>query len=80
MGVSGDVVLELEEDPEAPLAGAHAGLFHVALLFPSRLELARVCQRIIATNTMIEGAADHGTHEAIYLRDPDENGLELACD
>jgi catechol 2,3-dioxygenase len=52
----------------------------VALLFPSRLELARAAQRLVVTRTPIQGASDHGTHEAIYLPDPDGNGLELAAD
>src|SRR5262249_46531998 len=47
---------------------------------PTRLELARAALRIAATRTPIQGASDHGTHEAIYLPDPDGNGLELAAD
>jgi catechol 2,3-dioxygenase len=77
---NGTVVLELEQRPDARRAGRHAGLYHVALLFPSREELAFVAQRIARTRTMIDGASDHGTHEAIYLPDPDGNGLELAAD
>lgn len=73
-------VLRLVADPAAKRAGRHAGLYHVALLFPSRLELARVLLRLVATSTMIQGASDHLTHEAIYLPDPDGNGLELAAD
>lgn len=76
----GTAVLELEANPGARRPGRHAGLYHVALLFPSREELARAAVRIAATATMIEGASDHGTHEAIYLPDPDGNGLELAAD
>lgn len=76
----GTVVLELVERPDARPAGRHAGLYHVALLYPSREELARVIERIAATGTAIDGASDHGTHEAIYLPDPDGNGLELAVD
>ena len=73
-------VLLLAEAPAARGAGRHAGLYHVALLMPSRLELARVAARLVATRTPIQGASDHGTHEAIYLADPDGNGLELAAD
>ena len=73
-------VLMLVEDPGARPPGRHAGLYHVALLYPSRLELARAAQRILVTRTTITGASDHGTHEAIYLPDPDGNGLELAAD
>jgi catechol 2,3-dioxygenase len=76
----GEDVLVLVEDPAARPPGRHAGLYHVALLYPSRLELARAAQRILVTRTRISGASDHGTHEAIYLSDPDGNGLELAAD
>lgn len=57
-----------------------AGLYHVALLYPSRIELARVGQRIAEGRVRIDGASDHGTHEAFYLPDPFGNGLELAAD
>jgi catechol 2,3-dioxygenase len=70
----------LHEDPVARPAGRHAGLYHVALLYPDREELARAALRLAATRTPIQGASDHGTHEAIYLADPDGNGLELAAD
>jgi catechol 2,3-dioxygenase len=73
-------VLVLREEPGARPAGRHAGLYHVALLFPERIELARVGVRIAVSRTPIQGASDHGTHEAIYLPDPDGNGLELAWD
>ena len=74
------VVLELVEDPQARPAGRHAGLYHYALLYPSREELARAAIRLSVTQTPIEGASDHRTHEAIYLPDPDGNGIELAAD
>jgi catechol 2,3-dioxygenase len=80
LGDGAATVLTLHEDPEARPAGRHAGLYHYALLFPSREELARTMLRIIATRTPIHGASDHGTHEAIYLPDPDGNGIELAAD
>jgi catechol 2,3-dioxygenase len=70
----------LVEDPSARPAGRHAGLYHFALLHPSRLELARAAQRLAATRTPISGASDHGISEAIYLADPDGNGIELAAD
>jgi catechol 2,3-dioxygenase len=72
--------LVLHEDPVAHAPGRHAGLYHVALLYPEREELARAALRLAATRTPIQGASDHGTHEAIYLGDPDGNGLELAAD
>jgi catechol 2,3-dioxygenase len=72
--------LVLHEEPSARPARRHAGLYHVALRFETRAELARVAVRIAVTQTPIQGASDHGTHEAIYLADPDGNGLELAWD
>jgi catechol 2,3-dioxygenase len=80
MGTGDEDVLVFAENPSARRAGRHAGLYHVALLFPSRLELARVAARVGAAGAPIQGASDHGTHEAIYLPDPDGNGLELAAD
>jgi catechol 2,3-dioxygenase len=80
MGVGGEDLLVLYEEPGARRAGRHAGLYHYALLFPSREELARAAVRLAATKTPIQGASDHGTHEAIYLPDPDGNGIELAAD
>jgi catechol 2,3-dioxygenase len=75
-----ETVLVLHQDPQARPAGRHAGLYHYALLFPTREELARVALRVAAARTPIQGASDHGTHEAIYLADPDGNGIELAAD
>jgi catechol 2,3-dioxygenase len=80
MGVGEEALLELYEEPGVRRAGRHAGLYHYALLFPSREELARAALRVAATKTPIQGASDHGTHEAIYLPDPDGNGIELAAD
>ena len=56
------------------------GLYHFAILLPSRKELARAILRLQAHNWPIEGAADHGASEAIYLKDPDRNGIELYAD
>lgn len=80
LGDGTTVTLELFEDPAARPAGRHAGLYHYALLYPSREELARAAVRLSVTDTPIEGASDHRTHEAIYLPDPDGNGIELAAD
>jgi catechol 2,3-dioxygenase len=80
LGAGEDDVLVLHEQPGAREPGRHAGLYHVALLYPSRLELARAGQRLAASRTPVDGASDHGTHEAFYLRDADGNGLELAAD
>jgi catechol 2,3-dioxygenase len=73
-------LLVLVADPGARPAGRHAGLYHVALLHPSRLELARAAARLAETRTRIYGASDHGISEAIYLPDPDGNEIELAAD
>ena len=78
----GEDVVVLQEEPGARPNGEHlrhAGLYHVALNYPTRLELARALRRIAAARTQI-GAADHATHEAVYLSDPDGNGIELAWD
>ncbi len=57
-----------------------AGLFHTAILYPTRKDLARILQRLLDANYPISGFADHGVSEAIYLDDPDENGVELYWD
>src|SRR3954464_8042113 len=80
LGAGAEDLVVLHEDPAATPAGRHGGLYHVALLYPSREELARVAIRLAVTRVPIQGAANHGTHEAIYLPDPDGNGLELAAD
>jgi len=80
MGAGRDDLLVLHEEPFARPAGRHAGLYHFALLHPDRTELARALMRLAATRTRIEGASDHGISEAIYLPDPDGNGIELAAD
>jgi len=80
LGTGGEDVLVLHEEPGARPAGRHAGLYHFALLHPSREELARAARRLLETDTPISGASDHGVSEAIYLPDPDGNGIELASD
>src|SRR3954447_4810438 len=80
LGAGGEDLLVLTEEPDARPAGRHAGLYHFALLHPSRLELARAAQRLIETETPVSGASDHKISEAIYLPDPDGNGIELAAD
>lgn len=57
-----------------------AGLYHAAILYPGRRDLAQVLQRLLAAGYPITGAADHGVSEAIYLNDPDGNGIELYWD
>ncbi|HUB88002.1 MAG TPA: VOC family protein [Verrucomicrobiae bacterium] len=56
------------------------GLYHVAILYPTRSALADALRRVLAAGIELEGASDHGVSEAIYLRDPDGNGVELYCD
>jgi catechol 2,3-dioxygenase len=56
------------------------GLYHVAILYPTRAELAAAVRRVRKAGIPLEGAADHGVSEAIYLHDPDHNGVELYWD
>ncbi|HVF70264.1 MAG TPA: VOC family protein [Chthoniobacterales bacterium] len=56
------------------------GLFHLAILYPSRAQLADALRRLINAKIPLDGASDHGVSEALYLRDPDENGVELYWD
>lgn len=64
---------------KSPAAGT-TGLYHLAVLYPTRAALADALQRLIAANIPLEGASDHGVSEALYLRDPDDNGVELYRD
>lgn len=63
----------------APPPGT-TGLYHVAILYPTRAELADALRRVVRAKIPLEGASDHGVSEAIYLRDPDGNGVELYWD
>jgi catechol 2,3-dioxygenase len=76
----GETIVTLREEPSARAPRREAGLYHFALLYPNREELARVARRVAETRTRIDGASDHRTHEAIYLPDPDGIGVELAAD
>ena len=62
-----------------PPRGA-TGLYHLAILYPSRASLADALRHVLAAGVELDGAADHGVSEAIYLRDPDGNGVELYRD
>jgi len=64
----------------SPPAHGTTGLFHLAVLYPSRAALADAFRRLIRADIPLDGASDHGVSEALYLRDPDENGVELYCD
>jgi catechol 2,3-dioxygenase len=63
-----------------PPPPGHTGLYHTAILFPTRLELALALKRVVEARIPLDGAADHGVSEALYLRDPDDNGVELYWD
>ena len=63
----------------APPRGT-TGLYHLAILFPTRAGLAEALRRLIAAGIELDGASDHGVSEALYLRDPDNNGVELYWD
>jgi len=67
-----------ENAPKPP--PGRTGLYHLAILYPNRLELARAFKRLFDHGVSIEGASDHGVSEAIYLRDPDGHGVELYRD
>ncbi len=64
----------------APPAPGTTGLFHVAIRYPSRASLANALRRVQAAGIALDGVADHGVSEALYLRDPDRNGVELYWD
>jgi catechol 2,3-dioxygenase len=64
--------------PPAPRNAA--GLFHLAILYPGRRDLAQALRWLLEASYPIDGASDHGVSEALYLRDPDDNGVELAAD
>ena len=63
-----------------PAPSHSAGLFHLAILYPERRDLAQALRWLLESNYPIDGASDHGVSEALYLRDPDGNGVELAAD
>jgi len=63
-----------------PPAPGTTGLYHLAILYPTRAALAGALRRLMEANVPLEGASDHGVSEALYLRDPDDNGVELYWD
>lgn len=63
-----------------PPPPGHTGLYHSAFLFPDRAALGAAIKRVLAAGIALDGAADHGVSEAVYLRDPDGNGVELYRD
>lgn len=69
-----------ESKGASPPPPGHTGLYHFAILFPSRQELAKALKRLVDAGYPLDGASDHGVSEAIYLHDPDTNGIELYRD
>ncbi|WP_243698636.1 VOC family protein [Paracoccus alkanivorans] len=81
LGAGGDVLLELREDPHAkPRDPGQAGLFHTAFLLPERADLGRWLRHAVHVGLRLSGASDHGVSEAIYLDDPEGNGIEVYWD
>jgi len=81
LGVDGTPLIELVDDPAAPPAPpGSTGLFHLALLVPDRPSLARAVQRVVGAGERFTGASDHFVSEALYLRDPEGNGIEIYAD
>lgn len=69
-----------ESEGGSPPAPGTTGLYHVAILYPTRADLADALRRLNAAGISLDGAADHGVSEALYLHDPDGNGVELYWD
>ena len=80
LGVDGDALIELVEEPGAAPVDRSTGLFHLALLLPTRIDLAAWVQHAIDDQIRIEGASDHVVSEAVYLSDPDGHGIEIYAD
>ena len=80
LGTGKRPLLELVEQPGAKLSRGTTGLYHFALLVPSRLELAKTFKHLVDTETPLGGFSDHSVSEAIYLSDPDGNGIEIYRD
>ena len=69
-----------ESKGATPPPPGHTGLYHTAILYPDRKALAEVLKRVVQAGIALDGASDHGVSEALYLTDPDGNGVELYCD
>lgn len=69
-----------ESEGGTPPAPGTTGLYHLAILYPTRAELADALRRLREAGIPLDGASDHGVSEALYLRDPDQNGVELYWD
>ena len=80
LGAGGSDLVVLSQCETAPRVRGTTGLYHFAILVPSRADLARALRRLVMTETVLQGAADHGVSEALYLSDPDGNGIEVYRD
>jgi len=80
LGAGGPDLLVLTQCEQAPRVRGTTGLYHFAILVPSRGDLARALRRLVETDTVMQGAADHGVSEALYLADVDGNGIEIYRD
>jgi catechol 2,3-dioxygenase len=80
LGTAQRPLLVLQAQPGARPARQNTGLYHFALLLPSRLALAQTLYHLIQTQTAVSGASDHGVSEALYLTDPDGHGIEIYRD
>jgi len=81
LGTGGGALVELVSAPEAPVRPrGTTGLFHLAIRYPSRRSLADALRRLTEAGVSLSGASDHGVSEALYLADPDGNGIELYWD
>ena len=80
LGAGGPDLLVLSQCESAPRVRGTTGLYHFAILVPSRRDLGRALRRMIETDTVLQGVADHGVSEALYLSDPDGNGIEVYRD
>lgn len=80
LGAGGEDIVVLHENPQARRVRGTSGLYHFALLVPSRVELAKSLKRLVEMQWPLQGFADHLVSEAIYLPDPDGNGIEIYRD
>jgi catechol 2,3-dioxygenase len=80
LGAGGPDLLVLSESETAPRVHGTTGLYHFAILVPTRADLGRALRRLVDTRTVLQGASDHGVSEALYLADPDGNGIEIYRD
>jgi catechol 2,3-dioxygenase len=80
LGAGGEEIVVLHENPQARRVRGTSGLYHFAVLVPSRMELAKSLKRLVETHWPVQGFADHLVSEAIYLPDPDGNGIEIYRD